>query len=167
MSLSGKVNEAASPIASLEEAAQHKPIVRKPFPTPIQNRSPISGASSQSLLRTCFRIGEAINAASRAAKSQQNIILETYARVTHSFRDERTQHFEFKDLYHDRPPYVTGTYRLWNHSKQWAKESAVFLGSKGLLCRAMARMREDRTLEVLRINQVSWEDIELISMIYT
>jgi hypothetical protein len=57
-------------------ARAQKPIVRAPFPEAVRDRSPIIGLSSNSLLRTCFRIGEVINQSCQAAKSGKNIIIE-------------------------------------------------------------------------------------------
>lgn len=38
-----------------------KPFVRSPFPTPVQPRSAIDGLSTKTLVKTCFRLAEAIN----------------------------------------------------------------------------------------------------------
>jgi hypothetical protein len=154
-----------------------KPKVRKPFPSPILDRSPIFGASNGTILRTCFRVGEAMNVGCQAVRTNKTVLLELYARVTESWREEKPghkQHFLFKDLYHDNPPHINGSFELWNQSKLWELDSNVFLSAakrpEGIMCRVMARMRRDGTkwrLEVLNIWEACWEDVDYVAGIYT
>ncbi|KAK5685806.1 hypothetical protein LTR17_026921 [Elasticomyces elasticus] len=152
-----------------------KRIVRTPFPESVLDRSPIFGATNATVLRVCFRIGEALNAGCLAVRNNKNVLLELYARVTASHREEkpgRHQHFVFHDLYHDKPPYLTGTYDLWDQSRLWELDSRAFLSSSaaGTVCRAIARMKRDGTkwkLEVLSIWEASWEDVEHVAGIYS
>ncbi|KAK4957915.1 hypothetical protein LTR10_004338 [Elasticomyces elasticus] len=152
-----------------------KRIVRTPFPESVLDRSPIFGATNATVLRVCFRIGEALNAGSLAIRNNKNVLLELYARVTASQREEkpgRHQHFVFHDLYHDKPPYLTGTYDLWDQSRLWELDSRAFLSSSaaGTVCRAIARMKRDGMkwkLEVLSIWEASWEDVEHVAGIYS
>lgn len=142
-----------------------KPIVRAPFPTPILDRSPLFGATNTTILRTCFRIGEALNAGCQAVRTGKDVLLELYARVKHYYRDGRGQHFVLHDLYHDRAPYLTATCGLWDQS----------LGSEddeeGTMCRVIGRMKRDGgakwKVEVLRIWEVGWEDVEYVAGIYS
>ncbi|KAK5680015.1 hypothetical protein LTS10_007963 [Elasticomyces elasticus] len=151
-----------------------KRIVRTPFPESVLDRSPIFGATNATVLRVCFRIGEALNAGCLAVRNNKNVLLELYARVTASHREEkpgRHQHLVFHDLYHDKPPYLTGTYDLWDQSRLWELDSRTFLSSSaaGTVCRAIARMKRDGTkwkLEVLSIWEASWEDVEHVAGIY-
>ncbi|KAK5724283.1 hypothetical protein LTR15_004327 [Elasticomyces elasticus] len=152
-----------------------KRIVRTPFPECVLDRSPIFGATNATVLRVCFRIGEALNAGSLAVRNNKHVLLELYARVTESCREEkpgRHQHFVFHDLYHDKPPYLAGTYDLWDQSRLWELDSRVFLSSNagGTVCRAIARMKRDGMkwkLEVLSIWEASWEDVEHVAGIYS
>lgn len=152
-----------------------KPVVRKPFQQAILDRSPIFGASSGTLLRTCFRLGEALNTGSQAVRCNQNCIIELYARVTSSWREERPgrkQHFIFNDLYHDKPPLLDGTFELWDQSQLWDLDSKVFLtaGSAGIKCRVIAKMKRDGQkwrLEILSIWEATWEDVDYAAGIYT
>ncbi|KAK3639725.1 hypothetical protein LTR56_012302 [Elasticomyces elasticus] len=152
-----------------------KRIVRTPFPESVLDRSPIFGATNATVLRVCFRIGEALNAGSLAVRNNKNALLELYARVTESYREEkpgRHQHFVFHDLYHDKPPYLTGTCDLWDQSGLWELDSRAFLSSSaaGTVCRAIARMKRDGMkwkLEVLSIWEASWEDVEHVAGIYS
>ncbi|KAK3637259.1 hypothetical protein LTR56_013797 [Elasticomyces elasticus] len=152
-----------------------KRIVRSPFPESVLDRSPIFGATNATVLRVCFRIGEALNAGCLAVRNNKNVLLELYARVTESHREEkpgRHQHLVFHDLYHDKPPYLTGTYDLWDQSRLWELDSRAFLSSRaeGTVCRAIARMKRDGMkwkLEVLSIWEASWEDVEHVAGIYS
>ena len=151
-----------------------KRIVRTAFPAAILDRSPVFGATNATTLRVCFRIGEALNVGCSAVRSNKNVLLELYARVTESWREEkpgRHQHFVFHDLYHDKPPYLTGTFDLWNESRLWELDSRAFLAARegGTMCRAIARMKRDGMkwrLEVLSIWEASWEDVEHVAGIY-
>lgn len=158
-----------------ERSIGRQPIVRQPFPPPVRDRSPIFGVASHTLLRTCFRVGEALNAGCRAVRTNKPsvLLLELYARVTRSWREGNLQHFVFCDLYHDRPPHVVGTYELWDQSRLWELDSRAFLaageGSKSVMCRAMARMRRDGAgwrLEVMGIWEAGWDDVDFVAGIY-
>ncbi|SMQ49880.1 unnamed protein product [Zymoseptoria tritici ST99CH_3D7] len=151
-----------------------KPIVREPFPNAILDRSPVHGASKSVVLRTCFRVGEAISAGCQSVRTGNNTIIELYARVTSSWREPapgRKQHFVFKDLYHDRQPHLEGTFELWGQAPLWDLDSKPLLlaDTQGTMCRVIARMRRDGQkwrLEVLSIWEASWEDIDFVAGIY-
>lgn len=146
-----------------------KAIVRKAFPRSILDRSSIAGASNATLLRTCFRLGEALNTGSQAVRTNSNVIIELYARVTSSWRERspgRKQHFVFADIYHDKPPHLEGTFELFNQATLWDLDSQAFLGTSttGTLCRAIVRMKRNPQqkwrLEILSIWEATWEDVE-------
>ncbi|EME88022.1 uncharacterized protein MYCFIDRAFT_126117, partial [Pseudocercospora fijiensis CIRAD86] len=123
-----------------------QPIVRKPFQPAILDRSPIFGASSAVLLRTCFRLGEALNVGSQAVRSGKSVVIELYARVTSSRRDGRKQYFVLKDLYHDRPPFCDATFELWDQSYLWDLDSRPFLSASensSITCRAIGKMKRE------------------------
>ncbi|KAF2764240.1 hypothetical protein EJ03DRAFT_332020 [Teratosphaeria nubilosa] len=159
------------------QRAGPKPIVRKPFPDIMLDRSPIFGASNITSLRTCFRVGEAMNVGCRAVRMNKNVLLELYARVARSHREEkprRVQHFLFTDLHHDKPPHISGTFQLCSQSRLWELDSRVFLDADkrqdGIMSRVIARMRRDGLkwrLEVLSIWEASWEDVEIVAGIYS
>lgn len=150
-------------------------MVRTSFPPPIMDRTSLFGVSSSSALRTCFRVGEALNTGCQAVRNNRNLVLELYARVTSSWREpkpSRKQHFIINDLYHDKPPYINGTFELWDQSTLWEQDSSSFLkaGAGGVLCRTIARMKRNGTkwrLEILSIWQVDWEDVEHVVGIYS
>lgn len=145
------------------------PFVRHPFPKPVRDRSPILGLSSSGVLRTCFRIGEALNAASIAFRTGTDVIIELYARVMSSSREQKgwKQHFQFADLFHsERPPFLNGTYELWKDADLWEKDSGKFLGEdgSGRMCRAVGRMKREEPskvwkMAILNIWEASWDDV--------
>ncbi|KAK5014633.1 hypothetical protein LTR60_003260, partial [Cryomyces antarcticus] len=92
-----------------------KPIVRPPFPTQIKDKSPIIGLSANTILRTCFRLGEAINVGRQAIRTGRDVVIELYARVVSSSREGNSlkQDFVFADLFSERSPELNGVYDLW------------------------------------------------------
>lgn len=138
------------------------------------DRSSLFGVSNINALRTCFRVGEALNAGCQAVRNNRNLIIELYARITSSWREpkpSRKQHFIINDLYHDKPPFINGTFELWDQSKLWDQDSRPFIkaGADGMICRLIGRMKRDGTqwkLEILSIWQADWEDVEHVAGIY-
>ena len=107
-------------------------------------------------------------------RANKSVLLELYARVTASHREQkpgRKQYLEFRDLYHDNPPHLHGTYELWDQSPLWDLDSKAFLvpAVGGTICRAMGKMkREGNTwrLEILSIWEACWEDVNEVAGIY-
>ncbi|KAK4692573.1 hypothetical protein P7C71_g4660, partial [Lecanoromycetidae sp. Uapishka_2] len=145
------------------------PFTRPPFPKPIRDRSPILGLSNRTVLRTCFRIGEALNAAAIASRSNTDAIIELYARIVSSEREDEggfKQFFQFGDLFTDKPPYLTAIYSLWKGVGMWNLDSKVFLGEegRGKMARIMGRtIRRDSEsgceMTIMSIWEVDWEDV--------
>ena len=146
-----------------------KPFVRPEFPTSIRDRSPILGLSPRNPHRTCFRIGEALNAASAASRANIDALIELYARVTSSTREEGRwkQHFEFADLFSsEKPPFLSGTYDLWRGVPLWESDSRAFLGEdgKGRLARVVGRITRDEEsrawrMRILNVWAAGLEDV--------
>lgn len=146
-------------------SAEHPPIVRPPFPAQVRDRSPIIGLSADMQLRTCFRIGEALNAGSSALRNNKTVMIELYARVTSSWREENgvKQHFVFADLFHKHPPFLEGSYDLWKSVELWDYDSGRFLGSTDKMCRCIGKLKKDGQkwmFTALNVWEASWEDIE-------
>ncbi|KAI9718777.1 MAG: hypothetical protein M1812_003951 [Candelaria pacifica] len=148
-----------------------KPFVRPSFPKRVRDRSPVLGLSSKTLLRTCFRVGEALQAGCAAARNSQDVIVELYARVTFSYREAegRKQHFQFSDLYHDRPPFLNGIYEGWRGVGLWEYDSSLFLGEegKGRTCRCVGRIKWAKEtkgwiLLVMNIWADVWDDVAFV-----
>ncbi|KAF2794531.1 hypothetical protein K505DRAFT_200013, partial [Melanomma pulvis-pyrius CBS 109.77] len=140
-----------------------KPIVRPSFPSQVRDRSPIIGLSPNTLLRTCFRIGEAINTGRHAVRGGKSVILELYARVLSSARDSSKQSFVFCDLYHTNPPYINAVYdaALWRSNSQFNYDSRRLLQEMAM-CRCIGRMKREGkewNLIILTVWEASWEDI--------
>lgn len=152
------------------------PFIRPPFPSPIRDRSPVLGLSPRSVLRTCFRIGEALNAGSTALRTRTDAVIELYARVSHSDRPAGSvkQNFHFADLFTpDKPPFLKGTYGLWKGVEIWDQDSKVFLGEsgKGKMARVVGRIgRDEKTrgleMTVLSVWEADWEDVGICKGIY-
>ncbi|RMY63806.1 hypothetical protein D0863_10267 [Hortaea werneckii] len=160
--------------------AEAKPVVRTPFPSAIRDRSPIWGASNTTVLRTCFRIGEALNVGCQAVRNNRPILLELYARVVDSWHEDaeggkgRKQNFVLHDLYHDKPPYIDASFRLCGQSKVWDADTTTFLTRRdgGIMCRAIGQMKKERCgrrkwyINLLSIWEATWEDVDAVAGIY-
>ncbi|KAF2870307.1 hypothetical protein BDV95DRAFT_496577, partial [Massariosphaeria phaeospora] len=143
-----------------------KPIIRPPFPSPVRDRSPIVGLSSDTRLRTCFRIGEAINTGHLALRHGENILLELYAKVHSSERDDLKQHFVFRDLFHSKPPFLKATYdaAIWMSVELYNYDSGRLL-QDGRMCRCIGKMKREGNgyvLTVLNIWETTWDDISWV-----
>jgi hypothetical protein len=152
--------------SDIDRAEARKPIVRPPFPAAVRDRSPIIGLSSNTVLRTCFRIGEAINQAHQSSKSGKHIVFELYARIFDSQRDDTRQHFTFCDLFHGKPPYIKALYEgaIWKSVQLFEYDSKRLL-QQGRICRCIGTMkREERqwSMTVLNIWESTWEDIKWV-----
>ncbi|KAL8968997.1 MAG: hypothetical protein Q9183_002204 [Haloplaca sp. 2 TL-2023] len=152
-----------------EQTGAPIPFVRPPFPSSVRDRSTVLGLTSNTRLRTCFRIGEALNAASTALRSNQDVVIEVYVRVLHSERPAGSvkQQFRFSDIFvPDKPPYLKGSYGLWKGNRLWDEDSRGFLGdqAKPKMARVVGRMvRDDQgngmEMRVLSIWEADWEDV--------
>ena len=149
-------------------ALPRKPIVRPVFPDAVRDRSPVVGLSSKLVLRSCFRVGEAISQAGKATKQGQNLLFELYARVLSSERDAAKQYFVFSDVFHHRPPYLKGEYdaAIWKSVELFNYDSGRFL-SNAKMCRCVGRIKrneKDQTwvMVVHNIWEATWEDIDWV-----
>jgi hypothetical protein len=143
-----------------------KPIVRSPFPPAVRDRSPIIGMSSSTVLRSCFRVGEAISQSCHAAKAGNNVLIELYARVLSSGRDELQQRFTLCDLFHAKPPYIQATYAaaIWKSVQLFEYDSARLM-QQGRICRCIGTMKrngKDWALTVLNIWEATWDDVQWV-----
>jgi hypothetical protein len=143
-----------------------KPIVRSPFPTPVRDRSPVIGLTPNTLLRTCFRIGEAINAGCGAVKSGKSVLLELYARVLSSERTDLKQHFIFCDLFHSKPPYINAEYAasIWAANQLFEYDSRRLMRLNSIV-RCVGKMKRDGkgwVLTVLNAWEATPEDVRWV-----
>lgn len=158
-------------------AILHPPIIRPPFPKPIHDRSPLIGVSASLVLKTCFRVGECLNTGCTFARnsntqSSDTILLELYAKVVSSHRDDNgvTQHFVLADLFHEkRGPFLNATCETWKGSELWEYDCGRFLfadsSDEKQICRAVGRMKREGgkwRFVVLNIWEATWEDVEFV-----
>ncbi|KAF2398882.1 hypothetical protein EJ06DRAFT_452012, partial [Trichodelitschia bisporula] len=137
------------------------PFVRPAPPKPVQKRPALAGVTPYTLLRTCFRIGEAFNYGHEAGC---DVVVELYARVLWSHRVGVKQLFKFADIFYDqRPPYLEGCYQCWKGNELWDRESQPFLAGDKKLARVIGRMKQTgrgAKLLVFNIWEAEWADIE-------
>ncbi|KAI1419651.1 hypothetical protein F5Y12DRAFT_776738 [Xylaria sp. FL1777] len=151
------------------EAGSLAAFTRPPFPTKVRDRPLVPGMSSDTLLRTCFRIGAMISQTVWCFNHQQDVVFELYARVTYSSRETlcRKQHFQFVDLFKDQQPYPAATLTNWRIDSQLDKDSLAFLETRSgpRLCWCMCKPIKDSkavigwTYTVLKIKEINWEQI--------
>lgn len=145
------------------------PFARPNFPATMRDRSPVVGLSAQSFLRVCFRVGEMFKEGRRCEALNCNAVIELFARVTFSSREVGTtrQHFQFVDLWHDRPPYPTGVLANYKSSGLTETESRVFVGAsdRGVMARCLAILKREKKsgsgwlLHIRSIRETDWEEI--------
>jgi hypothetical protein len=142
------------------------PFARPDFPALVLDRSPVVGLSPQTYLRTCFRIGEMFKEGIRCASFRQDAVIELFGRVTFSSREPGStkQHFQFADLWHDRPPYSNGLLANYKTTGLAESESKVFLSENGKMARCLGRFKRDLknsvwVLHIIKIRETDWEEI--------
>ncbi|KAA8566008.1 hypothetical protein EYC84_009809 [Monilinia fructicola] len=143
------------------------PFARPRFPSLVQDRCPVNGVSAQTILRVCFRIGEMLKEGGRCNALGQDAIIELYARVNFSSREPGTtkQHFQFSDLFHDRPPFAKGILSNFKTTGLAESESKVFIESnETLMARCLGRVKKDVKngawlLHIINIRVTDWEEI--------
>ena len=96
-------------------------------------------------------------------------LIELFARVNYSHREPgtTTQHFQFLDLWVDRPPTPNGILASFKTSGLAESESRIFIGShEKKLARVIGRLRKDRKntnspwmLDIVHIRETDWEEI--------
>ncbi|RMY90160.1 hypothetical protein D0861_03834 [Hortaea werneckii] len=156
------------------------PVVRTAFPRAMRDRSPIWGASNTTVLRTCFRIGEALNVGCQAVRNNRPVLLELYARVMDSWHEGaergkgRKQSFVLHDLYHDKPPYLDASFLLCGQSKVWDLDTSSFLTKRddGIMCRTIGQVKKERCgrgkwyIDLLSIWEATWDDVQAVAGVY-
>ncbi|KAF5501885.1 Meiotically up-regulated gene 37 protein [Colletotrichum aenigma] len=153
------------------------PITRPPFPKKTRDRSVVVGLSTTIILRTCFRIGELLNAHTKCARDKQEVVMELFARIRNSSREStsKTQHFELKDLFTDRKPFLYGTFKEWKSGGLVDSQTQALVGRdwKDKLCRCICKLVEDkkspigRSAQILSISETTWDDAHFALRIVT
>ncbi|KAK1579167.1 uncharacterized protein LY79DRAFT_523132 [Colletotrichum navitas] len=158
--------------ASMQQASSPSsptPIIRPPVPPKMRDRSVVVGLSSTTMMRTCFRIGELLNAHAKCTREKQDVVLELFARVRCSTRETttRVQHFNLRDLFTDRQPFLSGTFKDWKLNSSLDHDSRSFLGPSGekKLCRCVCKLSNatdtaiGRSAMILSIRETTWDEI--------
>ena len=143
------------------------PFIRPSFPSAVLPRSPVPGLSPATNLRTCFRIGEALNAACIALRNSIDVVVELYCRVKYSDREANgyKQFFELADLFTpEKPPSLDGVYTIWKGSDLWDYDSKLLMGAqgKGKIARVIGRVKRREAnqgweLTILNVWEATWE----------
>ncbi|KAI1496669.1 hypothetical protein F5X99DRAFT_399520 [Biscogniauxia marginata] len=159
--------ETLSPSDSLTSLS---PFRRPPFPEKVHPRCSVPGMSSQTVLRTCFRIGVMINQTMRCFNHHQDVVFELFARVVYSNRENlsRTQHFQFVDLFKDQQPFPSGVLTGWKIGSELDRHSSAFLSTNAgpKLCWCLCKPVKDRkaaigwTYIILSIKETNWDQIK-------
>jgi hypothetical protein len=152
---------------NIDEYKPLKPFARPDFSVLIRDRCPVIGLNAQSFLRTCFRIGEMFKEGARCNSLGQDAVIELFARVTFSSREAGTikQHFQFADLWHDRPPFPNGVLINCTATGLAESQSKAFIGVEGKVARCLGRLKRDAKnatgwlLHITTIREADWGEI--------
>ena len=152
---------------------------RPEFPASIQDRSPLLNITSALILKTCFRIGEAINIGTHYARqtptfTSDGILIEFFAKVVSSTRPAchsgSRQDFVFADLWAKKGPNLHGEWIGWKGSKIFEADAKALLTHDDLdddnertMCRVVGRMKRENKewrFAVLSAWRCDWDDVE-------
>lgn len=149
----------------------------RPFPPQAISgeTSDLPRLASNTLLRTCFRIGEMLSQTARCHKLQQEVVFELFARVTYSNREHITkkQHFQFVDLQKDQQPYPSGILTGWRTRSHLDRQSQAFANTKAYpkLCWCLCQPKRDPkaaigwTYTIVSIKETDWRQVFLAKTI--
>lgn len=146
------------------------PFARSPFPEKVCGGSLIPGLTACTILRTCFRIGECMRAGSFCNRLNQDAIVELFCRVTFSSRENGThkQIFQFADIFHSNPPFVSGVLANYRVSALQERESMELLtGDReepAGMARCLGRLKAQLggngwILHLSNIRKSDWEEV--------
>jgi hypothetical protein len=145
------------------------PFARSPFPEKVSGVSLIPGLTTCTMLRTCFRIGECIRAGSFCHRLNQDAVIELFCRVTFSSRENGTnkQVFQFADIFHNSPPFVSGVlanYRVSALQERESKELLTGVREVPEMVRCLGRLKAQAggngwILHLDNIRKSDWEEV--------
>ena len=169
--------------AERDDYSPLRPFARPPFPTAnVAARSPVTGLSSNMLLRTCFRIGEALSQASLCTRDNQDAFTELFARVTFSSREAlgKKQNFQFGDMFHNKPPFISGVLEKYASSDIQKTESFELItvdkerreDELGQMVRVLGRVKRviqgrGYSMDIVNIRKTDWEEVRWTQRILT
>lgn len=118
---------------------------------------------------TCFRIGEMFQVGAKCQALELDPVIELFARVNYSVREPGTtkQHFQFLDMWVDRPPNPNGILASFKTTCLVETESKVFIEcNEKKMARVIGRLKKDRNkrdspwlLDIINIRETDWEEI--------
>ncbi|QSL64202.1 hypothetical protein MERGE_000357 [Pneumocystis wakefieldiae] len=137
------------------------PIARSPFPLTIVGKSVISGLSSNdTLLRTCFRVGEALKV-SNLQKSSMIVYLVEFFGIIKEFNEKKGLFtYVIADLFHPlRGPYIYASYHDYH---------TIIAFQNNDIVRVLGVFKKNKTkneINVIRMYPCTWEKIQHIKEI--
>ncbi|KAG5439230.1 hypothetical protein PCANB_001529 [Pneumocystis canis] len=135
------------------------PIARNPFPLTIIGKSVISGLSSDiTLLRICFRVGEALKIFNLQQNSMILYLIEFFGIIKESIKKEKSFTYIVGDLFHPlKGPYIYATYY---------GDQTMFTFQNGEIVRILGIFKKKKEikneLKIIKINSITWEEIQSI-----
>ncbi|KFY29098.1 hypothetical protein V493_02557 [Pseudogymnoascus sp. VKM F-4281 (FW-2241)] len=145
------------------------PFARSPFPERVSSCSAIPGLTTCTILRTCFRVGECIRAGSFCSRLSKDAIIELFCRVTFSSREDGThkQIFQFADIFHSSPPFLSGVmvnYRVSALQERESKDLLTGNREEPGMVRCLGRLKPQVggngwTLYLDNIRKSDWEEV--------
>jgi hypothetical protein len=142
---------------------------RPEFPSRVRDRSLINGVSSNIILRTCFRIGEALREGKRCEKNGQDAVIELFARVASSSKDASKPKllFHFADMFSNPVRLLPAELENCKISYLQETESKMLLNVDGSppMVRCLGRLKKTIAgrpgwmFHILNIRATDWEEV--------
>ncbi|EMR11339.1 hypothetical protein PNEG_00368 [Pneumocystis murina B123] len=134
------------------------PIARNPFPLTILGKSVISGLSSNdTLLRTCFRVGEALKVSNLQKNSMIIYLIEFFGIIKEFNKEKSLFTYVIADLFHPlRGPYIYASYHDYHITITFQNNDIV---------RILGVFKKNRTrneINVIKMYPCTWEKIQHI-----
>ncbi|KTW30777.1 hypothetical protein T552_00489 [Pneumocystis carinii B80] len=134
------------------------PIARSPFPLTIVGKSVISGLSSNdTLLRTCFRVGEALKVSNLQKNSMIVYLIEFFGIIKEFNKKKGFFTYVIADLFHPlRGPYIYASYHDYHITIAFQNNDIV---------RILGVFRKNKTkneINVIKMYPCTWEKIQHI-----
>ncbi|BFZ61294.1 hypothetical protein YB2330_002355 [Saitoella coloradoensis] len=140
-----------------------KPFTRTSYPDPIAPPSTILNLGSESLLRTCFRVGEVLRCG-RSKDEERVMIIEFFGVLHSSTCSERTSYqprpeyvLQLSDVFHpSRGPYLSG--RCWHDVSNDVRVGDI------IRVVGVPRVAKDGKMELKmeKVRKATWSEIEYV-----
>ena len=120
--------------------------------------------------KTFFGLQEMIDTKKSMYKNQPDVVFELYARVSYSSREkyQHKQHFQFRELLKDCPPYLNGVltgFEVAGAVDLAAQKFLVGTRKIGMKCFCRSKLRPDKHspsgwfIHVLAIRTTTWQEV--------